>query len=66
MIDRAAAVPKSVTWSRTVGLPLFAAGVRTEFEARRLAELGVMGAQGPLFGSALLTADEVRGILGKS
>ncbi|MFE9745248.1 putative bifunctional diguanylate cyclase/phosphodiesterase [Saccharothrix saharensis] len=55
-----------LTWSRTVGLPLFAAGVRTEFEARRLAELGVTGAQGPLFGSALLTADEVRGILGKS
>ncbi|TQM82931.1 PAS domain S-box-containing protein/diguanylate cyclase (GGDEF)-like protein [Saccharothrix saharensis] len=55
-----------LTWSRTVGLPMFAAGVRTEFEARRLAELGVTGAQGPLFGSALLTADEVRGILGKS
>jgi diguanylate cyclase (GGDEF)-like protein/PAS domain S-box-containing protein len=55
-----------LTWSRTLGVPLFAAGVRTEFEARRLAELGVTGAQGPLFGSALLTADEVRGILGKS
>ncbi|MFJ6671975.1 putative bifunctional diguanylate cyclase/phosphodiesterase [Actinosynnema sp. NPDC091369] len=55
-----------LTWSRTLGLPLFAAGVRTEVEARRLAELGVTGAQGSLFGSALLTADEVRAILGKS
>jgi EAL domain-containing protein (putative c-di-GMP-specific phosphodiesterase class I) len=55
-----------LTWSRTLGVPMSAAGVRTEFEARRLAELGVTGAQGPLFGSALLTADEVRGILGKS
>ncbi|MFD0202019.1 MULTISPECIES: putative bifunctional diguanylate cyclase/phosphodiesterase [Saccharothrix] len=55
-----------LTWSGTLGLPLYAAGVRTEFEARRLAELGVTGAQGPLFGSTLLTFDEVRAILGKS
>ncbi len=55
-----------LTWSRSLGLPLFAAGVRTEVEARRLVELGVTGAQGPLFGSALLTPDEVRGILGES
>ncbi|MFI9010051.1 putative bifunctional diguanylate cyclase/phosphodiesterase [Actinosynnema sp. NPDC053489] len=55
-----------LTWSRTLGLPLYAAGVRTEVEARRLAELGVAGAQGPLFGTSLLTADEVHRILGKS
>ncbi|MEV1119672.1 EAL domain-containing protein [Actinosynnema sp. NPDC049800] len=64
-IEESAAVAL-LTWSRTLGLPLYAAGVRTEFEARRLVELGVTGAQGPLFGSALLTADDVRGILGKS
>ncbi|MEV8440973.1 EAL domain-containing protein [Actinosynnema sp. NPDC051121] len=64
-IEESAAVAL-LTWSRALGVPLFAAGVRTESEARRLAELGVTGAQGPLFGSALLTADEVRAILGKS
>ncbi|MEU4444235.1 EAL domain-containing protein [Actinosynnema sp. NPDC050801] len=55
-----------LTWTRTLGLPLYAAGVRTEFEARRLVELGVTGAQGPLFGSEPLSADEVAAILGKS
>ena len=64
-VEESAAVAL-LTWSRTLGLPLYAAGVRTESQARRLAELGVTGAQGPLFGSALLTSDEVRGILGES
>ncbi|WP_461121438.1 putative bifunctional diguanylate cyclase/phosphodiesterase [Saccharothrix stipae] len=64
-IEESAAVAL-LTWTRTLGLPLYAAGVRTEFEARRLVELGVTGAQGPLFGSRLLSADEVAAILGKS
>ncbi|WP_367135537.1 putative bifunctional diguanylate cyclase/phosphodiesterase [Saccharothrix sp. HUAS TT1] len=53
------------TWSRTLGLPLYASGVRTEVEARRLVELGVVGAQGPLYGPPL-SFDEVVAILGKS
>ncbi|MFD1149179.1 putative bifunctional diguanylate cyclase/phosphodiesterase [Saccharothrix hoggarensis] len=64
-IDESAAVAV-LTWTGGLGVPLYAAGVRTEFEARRLAELGVTGAQGPLFGSELLTPDEVAAILGKS
>ncbi|MCE6998031.1 EAL domain-containing protein [Saccharothrix sp. S26] len=65
-VEESAAVTL-LSWTRgTLGVPLFAAGVRTGAEARRLVELGVTGAQGPLFGSKLLTADEVRGILGKS
>lgn len=63
-IEESAAVAL-LTWTRTLGIPVYAAGVRTEFEARRLAELGVAGAQGPLYGP-WLTFDEVRGILGKS
>ncbi|WP_433265063.1 putative bifunctional diguanylate cyclase/phosphodiesterase [Actinosynnema sp. CS-041913] len=64
-VDESAAVAL-LTWSRTLGIPLYAAGVGTAFEAGRLLELGVTGAQGPLFGKALLTADEVRRLLGKS
>ncbi|MEU4739403.1 EAL domain-containing protein [Actinosynnema sp. NPDC023658] len=64
-VEESAAVAL-LTWARSLGLPLYAAGVRTEAEARRLVELGVTGAQGPLFGSSLLTCDEVSAILGKS
>ncbi|NUT46382.1 MAG: EAL domain-containing protein [Saccharothrix sp.] len=64
-LDESAAVGL-LTWSGTLGLPLYAAGVRSEHEARRLTELGVVGAQGPLFGPSLLTPDGVRAILGKS
>ncbi|MBW4716345.1 putative bifunctional diguanylate cyclase/phosphodiesterase [Saccharothrix obliqua] len=54
-----------LTWTRTLGLPLYAAGVATRREADRLRELGVTGAQGPLFGPPL-TAEGVRAVLGKS
>ncbi|RKT72541.1 PAS domain S-box-containing protein/diguanylate cyclase (GGDEF)-like protein [Saccharothrix variisporea] len=64
-VDESAAVAL-LTWARTLGIPLYAAGVRTEFEARRLRELGVTGAQGPLFGTALWSADEVAEVLGKA
>ncbi|MEU6154215.1 EAL domain-containing protein [Actinosynnema sp. NPDC047251] len=63
--DESAAVAL-LGWARTLDVPLYAAGVGTPFEARRLRELGVTGAQGPLFGASPLTADEVRGLLGKS
>lgn len=55
-----------LNWTRTLSIPVYAAGVRTEFEARRLAELGVTGAQGPLYGSSWLTFDEVSALLGRS
>ncbi|MEV0680692.1 EAL domain-containing protein [Actinosynnema sp. NPDC050436] len=64
-IDESAAVA-SLGWARGLGIPLYAAGVGTEFEARRLARLGVTGAQGPLFGTSPLTSDEVRALLGES
>ncbi|MFE2750796.1 putative bifunctional diguanylate cyclase/phosphodiesterase [Actinosynnema sp. NPDC059335] len=64
-VEESAAVAL-LTWSATLGLPLYAAGVRTEHEARRLAELGVTAAQGPLYGTSPLAFDEVRAILGKS
>ncbi|WP_179118461.1 putative bifunctional diguanylate cyclase/phosphodiesterase [Saccharothrix sp. ALI-22-I] len=64
-VEKSAAVAL-LTWARTLGIPLYAAGVRTGFEARRLVELGVTGAQGPLYGSSLLAFDEVSAILGKS
>ncbi len=64
-IDESAAVAL-LNWARTLRIPLYAAVVGTAFEARRLLELGVTGGQGPLFGVALLTADEVHGLLGKS
>ncbi|WP_447004168.1 putative bifunctional diguanylate cyclase/phosphodiesterase [Saccharothrix isguenensis] len=64
-IDESAAVTL-LRWTRTLGVPVYAAGVRTEFEARRLAELGVTGAQGPLYGSSWLTFDEVSAVLGRS
>ncbi|MFT7841382.1 EAL domain-containing protein [Saccharothrix sp. BKS2] len=54
-----------LSWARTLGLPLHAAGVRTEDEVARLAGLGVSGVQGPLFGEPL-SADGVAAILGKS
>ncbi|MET9224775.1 EAL domain-containing protein [Lentzea sp. NPDC003310] len=49
-------------WAAMLRLPLYADGVRTEGEASRLAELGVTGAQGPLFGHAL-SASEVSQLL---
>ncbi|MBB5960280.1 diguanylate cyclase (GGDEF)-like protein/PAS domain S-box-containing protein [Saccharothrix tamanrassetensis] len=64
-LDESAAVAL-LGWARTLGLPLYAAGVGTAYEARRLAELGVTGAQGPLFGAGPLTADEVRRVLGRA
>ncbi|GAA0240258.1 EAL domain-containing protein [Saccharothrix mutabilis subsp. mutabilis] len=64
-LDESAAVAL-LTWAGTLGIPLHAAGVRTESEAERLRELGVKGAQGPLFGTALWSADEVAAVLGKS
>ncbi|WP_158849870.1 putative bifunctional diguanylate cyclase/phosphodiesterase [Saccharothrix deserti] len=64
-VEESAAVAL-LTWARTLDITLYASGVRTEFEARRLVELGVTGAQGPLFGTSLLTFDEVAAILGKS
>jgi diguanylate cyclase (GGDEF)-like protein/PAS domain S-box-containing protein len=64
-IDESAAVTL-LNWTRTLSIPVYAAGVRTEFEARRLAELGVKGAQGPLYGSSWLTFDEVSALLGRS
>lgn len=54
-----------LTWAGSLGIPLHAAGVRTEVQERRLAELGVTGVQGPLFGEPL-SADEVAAILGRS
>ncbi|MFD7659528.1 putative bifunctional diguanylate cyclase/phosphodiesterase [Actinosynnema sp. NPDC059797] len=54
-----------LSWARTLGITLHAAGVRTEAEVARLAELGVTGVQGPLFGEPL-SADGVAAILGKS
>lgn len=63
-IDESAAVTL-LSWTRTLDVPVYAAGVRTEFEARRLAELGVTGAQGPLYGSSWLTFDEVSALLGR-
>ncbi|MEU5694140.1 EAL domain-containing protein [Actinosynnema sp. NPDC020468] len=50
-------------WAATLGVARYAAGVRTETEADRLAALGVTAAQGPLFGDRLLTADEVTALL---
>jgi len=62
----AGAAAALLNWARTLDLPLYASGVGAGSEARRLAELGVVGAQGPLFGTALLAADEVDELLGRS
>ncbi|NUT93247.1 MAG: EAL domain-containing protein, partial [Saccharothrix sp.] len=64
-VDESAAVAL-LTWVRTLGIPLYAAGVRTAYEAERLRGLGVTGAQGPLYGTALWSADEVAEVLGKA
>ncbi|WP_053738372.1 EAL domain-containing protein [Nocardia sp. NRRL S-836] len=49
-------------WASILDVPLHADGVRTPFEAARLAELGVTGGQGPHLGPTL-TADEVSQLL---
>ncbi|RKT57380.1 putative bifunctional diguanylate cyclase/phosphodiesterase [Saccharothrix australiensis] len=64
-VDESAAVAL-LTWARTLGIPRHAAGVGTIAEARRLHELGVTSAQGPLYGTRPLTADEVRALLARS
>ncbi|MGM1062939.1 putative bifunctional diguanylate cyclase/phosphodiesterase [Saccharothrix sp. Mg75] len=63
--DESAAVAL-LTWAASLGMPLYAAGVTSETVAARLAELGVTGVQGPLFGDGPLTAEDVTAILGKS
>jgi EAL domain-containing protein (putative c-di-GMP-specific phosphodiesterase class I) len=60
-VDETASVAL-LEWSKVLRVPRFAAGVRSATEARRLAELGVSGGQGPYFG-ATLTADELHSLL---
>ncbi|MFI6097138.1 putative bifunctional diguanylate cyclase/phosphodiesterase [Lentzea sp. NPDC051213] len=60
-VDESASVAL-LQWASILRLPLYAEGVRTETEARRLALLGVSGGQGSHFGPPL-SADEVSGLL---
>ncbi|WP_186762775.1 putative bifunctional diguanylate cyclase/phosphodiesterase [Lentzea tibetensis] len=60
-VDETASVAL-LEWSKVLRVPRLAEDVRTATEARRLAELGVSGGQGPYFGAAL-TADEIHALL---
>ncbi|WP_285744723.1 EAL domain-containing protein [Lentzea sp. NBRC 105346] len=60
-VDESASVAL-LEWSKVLRVPRYAEDIRTETEARRLAELGVSGGQGPFFGPAL-TAAEVHDLL---
>ncbi|MFD9735920.1 putative bifunctional diguanylate cyclase/phosphodiesterase [Umezawaea sp. NPDC059074] len=57
LIDESAATAL-MKWSGILRMPLMAEGVRSETEAKRLAELGIRWAQGPHFGEAV-SADEI-------